>query len=290
MSINHPDLAAREVRAFLRACVAAGWLAYRQLRYQPIALILAAAQQWTVVGVWFFVARFLSVGANQDVLTYGGNYVAYVVVGVLLNQVSLAALDGPFQTISDAFWDKRLETYRLARYGIWANIIGRLGWNVLFATLMQGLALCAVLAFGGIQMHAGINLILVVVTYVLLIAANAGVGLAGASLFFLLEVKAGQDPITWAYRFLVQLVSGLYVPITLLPGWLGDVGRLIPQTYGLAAMRSLLLTGVGWSAPALGGSLLGLFVATMITLSVGSAMLVVALREAERRGGIGVVV
>src|SRR5262249_60221553 len=129
------------VMAFLRACGVAAWLAYRNLGYYPSNLALAGVQEVTAVGVWYFTARFLNAGASASVAQYGGNYLAYVVVGVLLNQICLAALNGPFTTISDAFWDKRLETYRLSIHGIWANLLGRLGWDVGFSLVLQGLAL-----------------------------------------------------------------------------------------------------------------------------------------------------
>lgn len=274
--------------AFLRACAAAAWLEFRNLRYYPSNLALAGVQELTAVGVWYFTARFLDAGASSSVAQYGGNYLAYVVVGVLLNQICLAALNGPFTTISEAFWDKRLETYRLSIHGIWANLLGRLGWAVGFSALLQGAALVILLAVGGLGLHASVNVPLVMLACMFLVAANAGLGIAGASLFFLLEVKSGQDPITWAYRYLVMLVSGLYVPLTILPGWLRAVGGVLPQTYGLAAVRALILTG---ARPGLVMSnLLGLLVATSLCVAAGYGMFTWALRRAERLGGIGVVV
>lgn len=274
--------------AFLRACGVAAWLAYRNLRYYPSNLALAGIQELTAVGVWYFTARFLSAGASASVAQYGGNYLAYVVVGVLLNQICLAALNGPFTTISDAFWDKRLETYRLSIHGIWANLLGRLAWDVGFSLALQSVALVALLLIGGLSLRANINLPLIFLVGLLLIAANAGLGVAGASLFFLLEVKSGQDPITWAYRYLVMLVSGLYVPLKILPGWLRAIGSALPQTYGLAAMRALVLTGA--DAGLVRDSLIGLLITSMVAIAAGFGMLRWALRRAERQGGIGVVV
>lgn len=274
--------------AFLRACGAAMWLAYRNLRYYPSNLVLAGAQELTAVGVWYFTARFLDAGASASVAQYGGNYLAYVVVGVLLNQVCLAALNGPFTTISDAFWDKRLETYRLSVHGIWANLLGRLGWDVGFSLALQGMALVVALLVGGLSLRADIDVPLVFLVCLLLIAANVGLGVAGGSLFFLLEVKSGQDPITWAYRYLVLLVSGLYVPLTILPGWVRAIGSALPQTYGFAAVRALTLTGA--DPRLIGGGILGLLVSSLLACASGYVMLSWALRRAERRGGIGVVV
>ena len=151
--------------AFLRACGAAAWLEYRNLRYYPSNLVLAGVQELTSVGVWYFVARFLDAGASASVAQYGGNYLAYVVVGVLLNQVCMAALNGPFTTISDAFWDKRLETYRLSIHGIWANVLGRLCWQVGFSLALQSVALIVLLRFGGLSLHADIALPLVMFAF-----------------------------------------------------------------------------------------------------------------------------
>jgi len=153
---------------FLRACRAAAWLEYRNLRYYPSNLVLAAIQELTAVGVWYFVGRFLNAGASEAVQQYGGNYLAYVVIGVLLNQVCLAALGGPFTTMSEAFWDKRLETYRLSVHGIWANLVGRLGWQVLFSTCLQLLTLLLMLLLGGVSIHASINWPLVLCAFLLL--------------------------------------------------------------------------------------------------------------------------
>lgn len=278
------------VAGFAQACLASAWLEYRNLRYYPSNLALAAFRELTTVGVWFFIGRFLNAAASASVHQYGGNYLAYVVVGVLLNQVGLAALTSPFTTISDAFWDKRLETYRLAIHGIWGNIVGRLLWQALFSTTMQVAALFVLLNIGGLHLAGNLQPGLILLTFILFIAANAGLGLAGASLFFLLEVKSGQDPITWSYQYLVQLATGLYVPLALLPAWLRHVGNVLPQTYGFSAQRALLLNGGSLADPLVRDALIGLSIATVITVTTGALMLTEALRRAERRGGIGVVV
>lgn len=278
------------VAGFVRGCLASAWLEYRNLRYHPSNLWLAAIQQVAAVGVWYFVSQFLSASANHAVQPYGGNYVAFVVVGVLLNQIGMTALTAPFTTLSEAFWDKRLETYRLSIQGIWANVVGRLAWQVIFSTVLQAFVLLVILIFGGVAFGAHIHVGLLILGFILFVGANAGLGIMGASLFFLLDIKSGQDPITWLYRYLVMIVSGLYVPLSILPGWLKGIGNVLPQTYGFEMMRATLLTGAGWSSSGILTSLLPLGVATLITIGGGYLMLRFALHRAERKGGIGVVV
>ena len=207
-----------------------------------------------------------------------------------MNQVGLAALGSPFTTISEAFWDKRLETYRLSIHGIWANVVGRLGWQVLFSLLMQGGALVILLLIGALSVHVGPQLILALIAAGLFVAANAGIGIAGASLFFLLEVKSGTDPITWTYKYLVMLITGLYIPLSILPGWVQQAGKLLPQTEAFSVVRAVLLTGAGLDSQLVVMSLLGLALITAIAVVWGYLMLRAALRRAEKHGGIGVVV
>jgi hypothetical protein len=44
-------------------------------------------------------------GRDAMLAAYGGSYVAYVVIGVVFFQAGTAALNGPFEAISTAFWD-----------------------------------------------------------------------------------------------------------------------------------------------------------------------------------------
>ncbi len=277
----------RGTSALVRAAWAALWLEYKSLRLYPANLWLAGIQELTTVGVWYFVSKFLSPVANGAVARYGGNYVAYVLLGVLLNQVAVASLRTPFRTLSEAFWDKRLETYRLAVQGIWGNLLGRLAWQVFFSTVLQGLALLALMATGLLQTHH-FDLLGVLLAWLFLVLANAGLGLMGASLFFLLEVKKGQDPITWIYGYLIQIVTGLYIPVSVLPLWLRVLGRVLPQTYAFHLVRLAALTGRPFSS--LMPALLGLFVGAVLTMRLGVGMMALALRRAEQKGGLGVVV
>lgn len=55
-------------------------------------------------------------------------------------------------------------------------------------------------------------------------------------------------------------------------------------------IRLALLTGAGWGSPALMKSLLLLITVTVIVVSAGILMFRNALLQAEKKGGIGVVV
>jgi ABC-2 type transport system permease protein len=272
--------------AFFASVLSFAWLEFRALRYYPSNLALSVVQGIVQGSVWYFIARFLSGAADAKVAAYGGSYVAYVVIGVVFYQAGAAALNGPFDAISTAFWDKRLEGYHLAPRGVWAYVLGRTLWKWGYATLLQLAVLAIIAGFGGIGASLRVQPLPALLSYALFVGAVFGLGLCGASLFFLLEVKQGREPIGWLVSYAVQITSGVYVPLATLPAWLRAVGYLLPHTYALAAIRGSLLPGDAplWPNVAI---LAGFAV---VTLAVGIRALGHAIRTAEAEGGIGVVV
>jgi ABC-2 type transport system permease protein len=236
--------------------------------------------------VWYFIARFLSGAADAKVAAYGGSYVAYVVIGVVFYQAGTAALKGPFEAISTAFWEKRLEGYHLAPRGVWAHVLGRTLWRWGYATVLQLVVLAMIVIVGGVGMSLEIRAGVALLAYLLLVVAVFGIGLIGGSLFFLLEVKQGQEPIGWLVDYAVRLTSGVYIPVATLPIWLKDVSYLLPQTYALDAIRGALLPG----GNSIGADLVALVGFAAVTTTLGVLALAKAIRLAESEGGIGVVV
>jgi ABC-2 type transport system permease protein len=272
--------------AFFASILSFAWLEFRALRYYPSNLALSVVQGIVQGSVWYFIARFLSGAADAKVAAYGGSYVAYVVIGVVFFQAGTAALNGPFEAISTAFWDKRLEGYHLAPRGVWAYVLGRTLWKWGYTTVLQLVVLTIIAWFGGVGSSLKVQPIPALLSYALFVAAVFGLGLCGASLFFLLEVKQGREPIGWLVSYAVQITSGVYVPLATLPVWLRDLGYLLPHTYALAAIRSSMLPGDAplWSNVAI---LAGFAV---LLLAVGIRALQYAIRVAEAEGGVGVIV
>jgi ABC-2 type transport system permease protein len=127
---------------------------------------------------------------------------------------------------------------------------------------------------------------LALLAYLLFIAAVFGIGLIGSSLFFLLEVKQGREPVSWLVDYTVRITAGVYIPVAALPVWVRGLGYLLPHTYALRTIRSALLPGGG--AP--GSDLVVLALFAVVTLFLGATAVQKAIRHAERQGGVGVVV
>lgn len=90
----------------------------------------------------------------------------------------------------------------------------------------------------------------------------AGLGLAAASV--IMCYKRG-DPVSWLVTVMVDLASGVYFPVALLPGPARTIAELLPTTIALEAWRGALGAGtglpasvwwyqIGWAAAAAAGA------------------------------------
>ncbi len=277
------------VTGFLQSVGSFTWLEWKTLRYYPSNLLLSLTEGLVNTGIWLFIGLFLQSVAGMRVAEYGGSYVSYVVIGVAFFEVAQTALLSPFKSVSEAFWDKRLEAYNLAPHGIWAHILGRLSWQLAYALLVEAVVLGAIVATVGIDFAPGANPLLALACLAILGVACLGLGLAGASTFFLLEVKEGSEPVSWTTTLLARIASGVYYPLSIIPVWLQPFGLLVPHTYALRAIRLILLDGRTLTDAQVIQDLALLTSYALIALAGGCFLLHAGLRHAERTSGLSVV-
>jgi hypothetical protein len=113
---------------------------------------------------------------------------------VAFHEVARTALTSPYLSIRTAFWEKRLETYRIFPHGFWAHILGRFAWQLLFAFVIQTATLVLIAGLAGMDFHADAHLGMAMLIYLLFTSSVFGLGMLGASTFFLMEVKTGVEP------------------------------------------------------------------------------------------------
>lgn len=285
MSVAH----AAGARGFLRSVASFAWLEWKTLRYYPSNLLLSLAEGLVNTGIWLFIGLFLAGVADREVAGYGGSYVSYVVIGVAFFEATQTALLSPFQTVSAAFWDKRLEAYHMARSGVWAHVLGRLGWQLGYAAVIQAAILAVIVATVGLDLSPSANPLLALLCFGLFVLSCLGLGLAGASSFFLLEVKEGAEPLTWTATVVARVASGVYYPLSIIPFWLRPLGYLVPHTYALSAIRLILLDGRGIADPQVARDLASLCLYAALALGAGILLFRRGLGRAERVGGLSVI-
>jgi ABC-2 type transport system permease protein len=275
---------------FLKSALSFAKLEYRALRFYPSNMVLAVIQSFVSAGMWFFVSLFLKDYAASSIAAYGGDFVSYMIIGVVFFQNTTAILNLPFQSVNTAFWDKRLEVYNSSPYGIWAFISGRFIWTFFYQLIIQsGVLICAVL-FAGVRVTTNIPLFPLLAFYFCFIFANLGFGLIGASNFFNLEVKQGREPFTWLLEVLARIFSGIYYPLAILPSSLVFISRLIPHTYAMEGLRLVMLSGQGIENPIVRNNLIVMFSFTAASMLLGIFCFDKALERAYRGNGVGIII
>ena len=275
---------------FLKSALSFSRLEYLAMRFYPSSFILTIVQSFVTTGMWFFVSIFLKDYADKSLESYGGGFVSYMGIGVVFFQNAATIMTLPYQSISTAFWDKRLEVYNSSSYGIWAFISGRFIWTFLYQLIIQVGVLTFAVLIVGVNINANIPVIPLIAFYLCFVFTCFGFGLIGASNFFNLEVKQGREPFTWLVDVLARIFSGIYYPLAVLPIGIQFVSRIIPHTYALEGIRLVMLSGCGFENSIVRSNLLVMLGFAVFSMLFGIFALQKALDKAYKGNGVGMVV
>jgi len=188
---------------------------------------------------------------------YGAGYASFLTVGLAVNTLMATAVAGPYTGLMDCWQNNRLETLMMSPISLPLFITG-ISVGQYARALMR---LCIYLAGGALLFGAfadvagptlarGASALLVLG---LALSACTGLGLAAASMVYLVDARGGSDPVRLVVDTLSGIAAGVYFPVQVLPGWLQWLACLVPQTYALDALRRLLLSppAVALGAPTL---------------------------------------
>ena len=260
----------REVRALVRAA----WLTARSYRVGMALSLLSLA---AVVLPLYFIANALQPTMQASIGPEARQYFAFVVVGAavfsLLSTCATAlpsALDG---AIARGTFEVMLGTPARLR----AICAGLMGYSVLWAMLRAGILVAAAGALGARIVWHSVPLGIAVLALTML--SYAGVGLVLSALVLVFRTTG---PLATGFLTASMFLGGVYYPTNVIPSWIRDVASLLPITYGLRALRRLVLRGDPLAAVA--RDLAMLTVMTALSIAVGVALFYVALRHARRAG------
>ena len=262
-----------KISAFLRRDFLQAWSYRAAFVTDAVGLALQTA-------LFFYISKIV----DPDVLpTFGGSrvsYLEYVVVGIAMTM--LIAL-GIFRAAA-AFRNEQLmgtlEVLLMTPTAPWTIQIGSIVYDLVYIPLRTGLffvvvALATEVSFDG----AGLLPAAVILLAFLPFVWGIGIVYAASSLTF--KQTGGGIAIT-----LLTFTSGAYFPLELFPDWLGAVAEANPMAVAIDAMREALLGTAGWSG--VGGALLVLVPASLLTLALGIGSFRLALRRERRRGTLGI--
>jgi len=206
---------------------------------------------WEVVWFMYSLANALSItyiGAGMDQISGTQVDTDYLVIYLLIGTLVWRYLSIVFDAISEMIawerWEGTIEYTFMAPVSRLTHMLGQtvfsLAWGMFFTGVIFGVvALLFDVDLSNANL-AGASLVMLAASL-----SFIGFGIVAAVLPLLFPERGAQ--MTNVVQALLLLVSGVYYPITVLPGWMQAVARVSPATYALSAMRAAILENASWT-------------------------------------------
>ncbi|SRR5579875_1036715 len=241
------------------------WLAYNIINALSVTFIAASAQK-TVPGLHFTQAQI-----NQFVL--------YLTIGTAIWSYVSTVFDGVTETVTIERWEGTIEYTFMAPVSRITHLVGACVFALIHGFVLTVIQLLVMSLFFHLDLSRAdwlAALIIMVVGSISLI----GIGAISAVLPMLFTERGSQ--MAFIIRAALLLVSGVYYPISVLPGWLQPFAYISPVTYLLDGLRMSIQSGS--NTIQLWYDIWPLLVCGIISIPLGMSIFGVAERYAKRTG------
>jgi ABC-2 type transport system permease protein len=244
---------------------------------------------WELVWVVYSITTSLAVayiGLAQPIITgqpvdpaVTSRFVLYLLVGTIAWRFLGIVFEDIAEIIAWERWEGTIEYTFMAPVPRLTHLIGMAIGTVVRAAVISVAVLFAVMLFIPVDLsHA--NAVSAVALLGVGTLAFIGLGIASAC-FPLMWTEKGLQ-MAYIVQAVVLLVSGVYYPTSVLPGWLQAFSTISPATYVIEGMRRALLDGADLAAlwPLMWPALL----AGAVSIPLGLRLFIAAERFAKRTG------
>lgn len=169
-------------------------------------------------------------------------FILYLMVGTLVWNYLAVVFDAISETITWERWEGTIEYTFMAPISRLTHLFGSTLFAIFYGILHTALILGVVSLFFDVSL-AQADFVGAVSLLVVGSISFVGMGILAAVLPLLFPERGSQ--MTNVIKALILLVSGVYFPISVLPGWMQTISRLSPAYYVLDGMRQALLRDAG---------------------------------------------
>ncbi len=262
----------RAILAFMRV----SWLTASSYRVSMILSLLGVVG--SVIPV-YFVAKALQPMMATAIKGEGHQYFAFLLIGsITFTFIPLAVSSLP-NTITSSITSGTLETVLGTPTSMPTMLVGMMGYNFAWTGLRAALMLLSGWVLGA--SISWIQLPSAMILLALIIIAYIPIGLMSAAAYMAFRTSG---PLAMGVMVVSSLLGGVYYPTHVVPSWLEHISGVIPLTYGLRALRRVLLEGASLMSVRRDVGILLLM--TAILLAVGGWLFAAAMRYARRTGSL----
>lgn len=244
---------------------------------------------WEVVWLVYNIINALSVTLISKNTNMLGNVsqaqvdslTLYLVIGTAVWSYLSVTFEGVTDVVTFERWEGTIEHTFMAPISRFTHLIGSCWYAVAHGMLFTFLQLIIVMTFFHLNLSQANYLTAV---FILLLGSVSFIGFGiGASVLPLLYTERGSQ-MSYIVRAVILLVSGVYYPISVLPGWMQPAARVSPATYVLNGLRDALLTNKPIWSPEIWASTWPLLISGVLSIPLGLWVFGLAERYAKRTG------
>lgn len=256
------------------ALARAHWQTMKSYRVQT--LISFGAILASVVPLYFIAHAVQPVMAGH-IRAEGGNAFGFLVVGLAAFMLVSMAVNSLPQVVSERINSGVFEALLTTPTSISELIVGLNAFDLFLSTLRAAVLLGAAALLGITIMPASIAPAVVIL--MLIVAAHLPLGVIGAAMVLAFRTAG---PLPKLVLMVSGLLGGVYYPTSVVPAWLRLVSNALPLSYGLRALRRVLLQNASLSAVA--PDLAAVAASALILSAIAAVALSRALRYARAQG------
>ncbi len=228
----------------------------------------------------YFVSGALQPIMGNAIADQGGQYFGFLLVGITAFYLVPYAVTALPTAVSTSITTGTLETVFSTPARLPSVLIGMVAYQLVFLLVRVALTLGVGKALGAPIFLSSLPASVVVLA--LIVASHLPFALLGAAMFVRFRTTG---PVLTAVTAGSSLLGGVYYPTHVMPSWLSDVAEFIPLTYGLRALRQVMLRDA--SLFAVSRDVVMLTGMTLVLLAVGVVVFDLAMRHARRHGTLG---
>ncbi len=242
------------------------WLVYNIVNAMSVTYIGAAAQLLPSIKGFKFDTSPL---------------ILYLLIGTSVWSYLSVTFEGVTDMITLERWEGTIEHTFMAPISRFTHLIGSCWYAVAHGLLFTFIQLVVVGAFFHLDLSHADYLSAV---FILLVGSVSFIGFGiGAAVLPLLFTERGSQ-MSYIVRAILLLVSGVYYPISVLPGWMQPLARISPATYVLEGLRAALLNNATLWSPVIWNNTWPLLVTGVVSVPLGIIIFRFAERYAKRTG------
>lgn len=235
---------------------------------------------WEVAFLVYTAASSLSImfiGKSQPGNT--SELILFLGIGTLVWGYLNAVFANVAETIAWERWEGTIEYTMMAPVSRLTHMLGMSIFSIVYGIIRTAVLLGVLALFFEIDL-TGANLGGALLVIVVGSVSFIGFGIMGSVLPLLFPEKGEQ--MTFIISSILLLISGVYYPVEVLPGWMQVLAKISPATYVLDSMRAALLDGAATTS--LAGDLIPVLVIALVSIPIGMFVFGYFERFAKRTG------